>query len=182
MDYDKEFQEQLDKFETAEKNRDGYSKRKANEATQTQEEGVVTQEGINVMVSEALKQAIPQLQSTLVEDQVETILNELSANDSERKLIRFHFQNSVGLNGTVRERLENAKLIANKKTILKTQKEMATALHNRQGISSNGQGQSTDGPEVQDSFFSKSQLAELKARGFDDAKINRLKENMRNQR
>lgn len=179
LDYDKEFQEQLDKFETAEKNRKGYEQRKAAEATQP-EEGVVTQEGVNAMVSEALKQAIPALQTSLVEDQVETVLNEIAKNDAEKKLIRFHFENSVGLNGTIRERLENAKLIANKKTILKTQREMATALHNRQGISSTGQGHSTDGPEVKDSFFTKEQLAELKKRGYSDEKIERLKVNMRN--
>lgn len=182
MDYSKEFDEVVEKFETAEKNREGYLKRKEKTTEEQTDETVAQMDRIEEMVGEALKKQIPKLQSTLVEDTVEGILNEIASSDDEKKLIRLHFENSVGLAGTIRERLENAKLIANKKTILKTQKEMAIALNNRQGLSSTGQGTSTEGLQVQDNFFSQEQVASLKARGWDDTKIGRLKTNMRQQR
>ncbi len=183
VNYDEEFTQAVEKFETAEKNREGYSKRKET-TTQTQTEvEPMTQERIDEMVGNAVKKAIPQLQSTLVEDQVETVLDQLSnGNEAKKKLIRFHFENSVAPNGTIRERMENALLIADKKTIFKTQKEMAVALYNRQGLSNSGQGTSTEGMEVADNYFTKDQLAELKAKGFDDAKIQRLKANMQRSR
>lgn len=174
IDYNKEFDEAVEKFDRAEKNREGYQKRKTTEESGTE----ISQEDIDARVAEALQKALPKLQSSLVEDNVETVLEDIASNDAEKKLIRFHFENSVGLNGTIRERLENAKLIANKKTIFKTQKEMAVALKNRQGLSNSGQGSSTEGMEVKDNYFSTEQLSELKAKGWDDTKISRLRENL----
>lgn len=172
VDYNAEFDAAVESFDRAEKNREGYLKRKG---TETEEEL-----DIDSKVDEAIKRALPKLQSSLVEDNIENALNELSqGNEAKKKLIRFHFENSVSSNGTIRERMENALLIAEKKTILKTQKEMAVALHNRQGLSTTGQGSSTEGVEVKDAFFSKEQLQSLKAKGWDDKKIQKLKDNMR---
>lgn len=185
IDYDKEFEEEVNKFETAEKNREGYQKRKgAKETTEEEVDKTETklledEDKVEELVAKAIKKQLPKLQSSLVEDTVENALNELSqGNEAKKKLIRFHFENSVAPNGTIRERMENALLIAEKKTIFKTQKEMAVALKNRQGLSSSGLGTSTEGVEVKDNYFSKEQLASLKARGWDDKKIERLKANL----
>lgn len=178
IDYDKELTESVEKFETAEKNREGYLQRKAK--TEEAVDDTVSKMNIEEQVAAALQKHLPKLQASLVEDNVETVLSQLApGNEAKQKLIRFHFENSVGLNGTIRERLENALLIADKKTILKTQKEMAVALNNRQGLSNTGQGSSTEGVEVKDSLLSKEQLNELKARGWDDAKIQRFKDRLR---
>ncbi len=177
VDYDAEFTEAVEKMERADKNREGYKKR-----TSTEESVDETQEqldDIEARVAEAIKKQLPKLQSSLAEDTVESVLNDLSqGNEPKKKLIRFHFENSVAANGTIRERMENAALIADKKTIFKTQKEMAVALQNRQGLSTTGQGSSTDGMQVKDNFFSQEQLSELKAKGWDETKINRLKVNL----
>lgn len=174
IDYDAEFNQEVEKIEVAEKNRKAYLQRKG-----ITEEPKVDQDEIDARVQEALKKAIPTLQSTLVQDTVETELERLaSGNEAKKKLIRFHFENSVGLNGTIKERMENALLITDKKTILKTQKELAVALQNRQGLSNSGQGTSTEGMQVKDNFFSQEQLSALKAKGWDDKKIQRLKENL----
>ena len=178
IDYESDLTQEVEKFERAENNREGYLKRTQAETDYSVDQ-TVNQLDIEEQVALALKKQLPKLQASLVEDNVETVLDQISVNEAERKLIRFHFENSVGLNGTIRERLENAKLIANKKTILKTQKEMAVALQNRQGLSNTGQGSSTEGMEVQDSFLSKEQLNDLKARGWDDKKIQRFKDNLR---
>lgn len=183
IDYDKELAEQVAKFGTADHNREGYAQRKA-ETEESVEQTQTTLDDVEARVTAAIEKTlpkfIPKLQATLAEDNVEAILNQLAPdNEAKRKLIKLHFENSVGLNGTLRERLENALLISNKKTIFKTQKEMAVALQNRQGLSTTGQGSSTEGQEVKDNLLSKEQLNNLKARGWDDKKIQRFKDTLR---
>lgn len=177
IDYNKEFEEQVEKFEAAEKNREGYNQRKANELEATNPD---IQAAIDAGVTKALESVIPALKAELTGDSVDTLLDEFSGGDlSKRKLLQFHFTNSISATGgTLRERMENALLIAQKKTILKTQKEMAVAIQNRQGLSNDGQG-GNQGTPVNDSYFSEEQLAELRAKGYDDAKIKRLEVNMR---
>lgn len=183
VDYEKELADEVEKFETADRNREGYTKRKGKteesvEKTQTELDDF--EEKTRKALEKAAQAYLPKLQATLAEDNVETIVNQLAPNNpAKQKLIKFHFENSVGLNGSLRERLENALLITDKKSILKTHKEMAVALQNRQGLSTTGQGTSTEGIEVKDNFLSKDQLANLKARGWDDKKIQRFKDNLR---
>ncbi len=181
LDYDKEFQEQVEKFERADKNREGYQKRKAKTESEKEEEDETDIDSkVEAAIDKAITKALPKLQSTLAEDTVESTLNELSGgNEAKKNLIRFHFEHSVGANGTIRERMENALLIADKKNILKKQSEMATALKNRQGLGATGLGSSTEGQAVSDNILSADQLADLKAKGWDDKKIERYKQNLR---
>ncbi len=181
VDYDKELEESIEKFERAEKNREGYQKRKAPKVSEVDEEKTDTiEDQVAAAIAKELPKIVPKLQSTMAEDVVENTLNELSqGNESKKKLIRFHFENSVGPNGTIRERMENAALIADKKAIQKRQAELATALKNRQGLGASGLGSSTEGQEVKDNILSADQLKELKAKGWNDAKIERFKKNLR---
>lgn len=174
IDYEAEYKAAVALIEQqAEHNRQGYMMRKQ-ENTEAP-----SQEDIDTMVAEAIKKALPQIQTAVAQDSIETMLGDLSqGNEAKKKLIRFHFENSIAPNGTIRERLENAAILADKNTILKTQQELAVALKNRQGLGATGAGTSTEGMEVPDNFFSKEQLAELRAKGWDDAKIQKLKENM----
>ena len=68
------------------------------------------------------------------------------------------------------------------KAVLKRNKELETALKNRTDITSvSGQGSNQEKPEgKKDNFFSNEQLANLKAKGYSDAKIESLKKNMQN--
>lgn len=183
IDYDKELAESVEKFEIAERNREGYEKRKAKteeevDNTQTQLDDMEAR--VTAAIEKTLPKFIPKLQATLAEDNVETILDQLApGNEAKQKMIKWNFENRVGLTGSLRERLENALLITDKKTILKTHKEMAVALQNRQGLSTTGQGSSTEGAEVKDNLLSKEQLNALKAKGWDDKKIQRFKDNLR---
>ncbi len=185
-DFDKEFVEAVDKFEKAEANRDGFQKRKEKEKQTVDQVDLDVakmeedEAKVNDLVAKAISRQLPKLQASLAEDTVQGNAEQLSNGDPAlKKLILFHFENSVTPNGTIRERMENALLIAQKPRILKTQKEMAVALKNRQGLGSSGLGTSTEGQEVKDNFFTPEQLASLKARGFDDKKIERLKANLR---
>ncbi len=179
VDYDKELQEQVEKFEKKEQNREGYAKRKA-EIKEETEEPTDIQEQVDAAIAKALPKILPTLQSSLAEDTVEAALNDLSGgNEAKKKLIKFHFENSVSPNGTIRERMENALLIADKKAILKKQSELALALKNRAGLGASGTGASTEGQTVADNILSADQLRDLKAKGWNDKKIERFKENLR---
>ncbi len=179
VDYDKELQEQVEKFEKKEQNRDGYAKRKA-ETKEEPEEPTDIDSQVEAAIAKALPKILPTLQSSLAEDAVETALNDLSGgNEAKKKLIKFHFENSVSPNGTIRERMENALLIADKKAILKKQSELALALKNRAGLGASGMGASTEGQTVPDNVLSADQLRDLKAKGWNDKKIERFKENLR---
>ena len=58
-------------------------------------------------------------------------------------------------------------------------KELTLALRNRSQVTStSGQGSNEDKPEVKIEYFSSEQIAALKARGFDDKKLEELKKNM----
>ncbi len=64
--------------------------------------------------------------------------------------------------------------------VLKRNKELETALKNRGQITStSGDGANQDKPEGKtDNYFSNDQIAALRAKGYDDAKIETLKKNM----
>jgi len=177
IDYDKELEEEVEKFERAEKNREGYQKRKAKTE---EEEPTDIQAQVDAAIAKALPAIVPKLQSSLAEDTVENLLNEFSSGDeAKKKLLRWNFENKVSANGTMRERMENATLITDKKAIQKKQSEMATALKNRAGLGASGLGSSTEGQQVSDNVLSTDQLADLKSKGWDDKKIERFKKNLR---
>lgn len=181
VDYDKELEQEIAKFETAEKNREGYQKRKAKtDEPVVDEEPDKIQEAVAAALAKELPKILPKIQGSIAEDSIENYLNLLApGNEAKQRLIRFHFENSVGASGTIRERMENAALIADKKSILKKQSEMAAAVKNRQQLGASGLGASTEGQTVPDNILSKDQLADLKAKGWDDKKIDRFKKNLR---
>ncbi len=77
----------------------------------------------------------------------------------------------------------SSELISVVKTLLKRNQEMETALVNRSQISTAGQGTGSEAKvEVGDNLLSPDQLKDLKARGWDDTKIARLKANLQKAR
>lgn len=69
------------------------------------------------------------------------------------------------------------------KALLKQNQEITVAAVNRSQIATAGQGGSSEAKvEVGDNMFSAAQLKELKAKGWDDKKIARLKQNILNSR
>ena len=79
---------------------------------------------------------------------------------------------------------QDAELLAKKDKLsadmAKKLKEMSVALKNRAQVTdTSATGSNKDKPEVKvDSFFSKEQLADFKSKGWSDAKIESLKQNM----
>lgn len=62
---------------------------------------------------------------------------------------------------------------------LKKVSELSTALANKQGITTSAGGTSSDNSQPQNQFFSPDQIRDLKARGWDDAKIAKAAEKMK---
>lgn len=127
---------------------------------------------VDAIADRVAAKLLPQLQMTVEADTIGSVLGQLSGDANEQKLIMYHFQNSVAPTGTIRERLENAKLIANKKAILKTNNELKVAIRNRSQIGNTGQGSNTEESTKQGStYFTAEQLAHLKKRGLDPEKV-----------
>lgn len=99
----------------------------------------------------------------------DSLISDYSNNTDEQALIKYHFENSVSGALPIRDRIENAKLIANKAAILKTNSELATALKSKMGVSkiNTASGGNQDHEKVSKEFFSPEQLATLKKRGLD---------------
>lgn len=110
-------------------------------------------------------------------DTVESELLDITANDKERELIKYHYENSIKQSGynkvSIRQDLERARLIANESKILKETSELREALKSKATIG-RGQSNNQDRKVVEDRKFSKADLAFMKARGIklEDVKSN----------
>lgn len=173
-------------LEKAQKDRDNYKQGLLDAKDILKGKGVITDpEDIAKIVDEKVKEGISQFTLNFSKSTVDSTLASLSSSEDERKLIQYHYENSIVKSGldpqSVRNDLENAKLLANKKALFKEAQEMKIALNHKQGISTTGQGSghSAD-PTLKspESFFSKEQIADLKKRGWSDDKIAHAKELM----
>jgi len=83
-------------------------------------------------IREKAESEINQMRQVLFSDIVDEEIAKVSLSDSEKNLIKFHFENSVKLNGysreAVRDAVATAKLKANEKKILSRMEEMSAAL------------------------------------------------------
>jgi hypothetical protein len=83
-------------------------------------------------IEDNAKQEIQQMKQVVLSDIVEDEIKRVSASESEQKLIRFHFDNNVKLNGytrdAIRDAVSTAKLKANEKKIMSKMEEMSVAL------------------------------------------------------
>lgn len=172
IDFGQELQEQVEKFEQADHNREGFARRTASRT----EEGDKTQDVASVVQAE-IQKLIPQLQSTIAADSIETKINSLSNNPDERKLIKHIFENQLAPIGSITERLENAKLLARRRVYLKQESELTLSQQNREQMATSAQAQSQESSFTPpgDNMLSAAQIAGLKARGWDDKKIERFK-------
>ncbi len=172
VDYAAELAALVDENTRITRDRDNYrqallvkkGKKPADDKDESGNDGTVADE----IAAKVLEKALPLLERSTHEESISSLLNDLSSNADERKLILYHFDNSVGTQGSLRDRLENAQLIANKKSILKANSELKVALHNRAQLGNTGHGSNTeDTQKVGDTFFTADQLAYFKKRKLD---------------
>ncbi len=175
VDFDKELQEEIAKTERAEQARKGYEMRHKEKTTETLDED----DAITKAAEKVLARVLPRLEATAASNSLEVHLNQMTSDPSLKNLIKHHFDHSVGSNGSVLERLENAQAIALKKVIAKQAKQLNVAVLNRQQISNTGMGSHSKSiAEPKDNILSEAQIASLKAQGKDDKFIDALKRNL----
>ncbi len=128
---------------------------------------------INAIVDEKLSD----IKKTLDVNSFDSLIHNFTTDPDEAALIRYHFENTVAPVGSLRERIENAQLLANKKQFLKENSEMKRALESKNGVSriAAGSGSNLDveksaGKEI----FTAEQIAAWKKRGLD---VDKIKEN-----
>jgi hypothetical protein len=99
------------------------------------------QAGKGVDPEELAEKVWERIDSRLAERELKTqksaydnAVKSVSTSESEEKLIRFHLENSIKPTGNIEEDIESAKLLANRKKILKTNEELARSLRVRSTI------------------------------------------------
>ena len=87
------------------------------------------------LVKQQVSQIKDQVRGEIVESEVDDLLAEISSNVDERELIKHIYTNRLQRSGfarsSIREDLVNAKLLANKDVLLKSNKELSAALKSK---------------------------------------------------
>lgn len=173
-------------YEKIKADRDNYREGLKNAKDIMKKKNTMDPDEFKKMISEAIEDKFSVFTSNLTKSTLESKLDSLSSSPDEKELIRYHYENSIVKSGidpsSIATDLENAKLLANRKSIFKKVDEMKISLNNRQKIGGSPQGGGSDegdGKKKDDFYFSEAQLAELRNRGFTDEKIETLKQNIK---
>jgi len=135
---------------------------------------------IEKLVADSVAKAIQPLQETVIKPSVDRILDSITDNPSKKELIKYHYENSIKQSGTseqaIREDIENALMIADKKALKRNLEELSLSVKNRANISGQGSG-STAKPDVKKEVLTNEQIDALKKRGFTPDMIKKFEEN-----
>ena len=110
-------------------------------------------------VQKQIDEGVEKARVDMVEDEVESALQDITSNEDERELIRFHYENTIKKSGysrlKIKQDLDNARLIANKKSILSANVELSKALQSKNSMGSAGMGNNQAEKDTPDSDFDK---------------------------
>ncbi len=99
-------------------------------------------------VDKKIDQRFSRLEQQLAGNSVAATLAGLSSNPDERKLILFHYENSIKKSGlstdAILSDLEKAQALANQKRILRENAEIRRTIQTRQNVSNNNRGTNQD--------------------------------------
>lgn len=105
-------------------------------------------------VDQKIDQRFSALEQTLASTAIASTLTGMSSDPDERSLIMFHYNNSIKKSGTTAEAiladLENAKVLANKRRILRENAEIKRSIAAKNTMSNGGRGSNQDKEEVQE--------------------------------
>lgn len=143
------------------------------------------QDDLDSKVEAKVNERMSKFQRDMVQDNIDATLENLTDDPDERKLILFHYDNTIQKSGYSRSKilsdLENAQALANRARIVKENSEFKRALKAKQTISNNGGGSNQDrdndsgsGAETK---YSKDDLELMKKMGIspEDVEKNRPK-------
>lgn len=127
----------------------------------------------DIRINELVDSRISALEKKTDLNTFDSMVGDYTDNSDEQALIKFHFENSVGQAGSIRDRIENAQLIANKKVLLKQNSELRRAVENGSGVSrkATAGGGNQDVEKGKKNFWSPEQEVAIKKRGLDPEKV-----------
>lgn len=98
----------------------------------------VEEDRVAQIVKEQIVKIKDQVRSEIVQSEVEELLGEISSNPDEQALIKHIYENRLQRSGftrsSIREDLINAKVLANRDTLLKSNKELSEALRSKSSL------------------------------------------------
>lgn len=110
-------------------------KSKPEELDRAEEETEDVKDRLEELVKQQVSQIKDQVRGEIVESEVDDLLSEISSNVDEQQLIKHIYSNRLQRSGftrsSIREDLINAKLLANKDVLLKSNKELSVALKSK---------------------------------------------------
>ena len=103
-------------------------------------------------IDEKISSKVNERMSELLGDAIEETLTTMTDNPDERELIKYHYENTLNKTGlskrNIQDDLLNAKALANRRRIVKENKELKLAMRTKNGISNTGIGTNALKPSV----------------------------------
>lgn len=139
----------------------------------TEDEDKEEEDDIESKINAIVESKVSAIKSDLEKSTVDSLIGEYSNDADEQALIKYHLENSVAQSGSLRDRIENAKLIANKSALTKERDELAFALKAKSGVSrsSTASGGNQDVEKGKKEIFSPEVIEAIKKRGLDPEKV-----------
>ena len=184
IDYKAELEAEKAKRIKAEEDRDNYRKgllKAKGKLDDTNDDDSTKEDDTAKVVADLVGKELEKFRIDQSKSSFETALSALSTDPAEKDLIQYIYENSIVKTGTtpeaIKEDLENAKLIANKKAILKQASELSLATGAKQSASNTGQGTNSarDKDVKTDDYWSPEQLEYFKKRGIDPNKVKEVR-------
>lgn len=121
-------------------------------------------------LSKLKKEIAAELKREMVKDALEEVADQLASNESERKLILYHYENTINPSGTTRQAIERdlrrARLMANESLLLKERRELKKALQAKNNVTTGKAGASQKTHEPNLPKLSPAEEAILRRRGL----------------
>jgi len=141
------------------------------------EDEETSKEDIRSVIKEELKSFKNDISSDFIDD----VINNITDNQSERDLIKYHYENSIKQSGfdknSIKNDIRKAFAISNEKRILQKTEELKAALKSKNTISSgNSESSASSGIEKSDypDKLSDKDIAFLKSQGITPEKYNKI--------
>lgn len=149
IDYKAELERERKAREKAESDRDNYkkgmlkakSKKKKDEWDDDFEDEEDDQEDvINRKVEELVSKKSEDIYKKLSQNQVNDRLDKYASSEDEKELMRFHLEHTINPSGDLDKDVQDAKLIANRKSLLTENQELKAALRAKGSIRNSSMG------------------------------------------
>lgn len=186
VDYKKEFEALMQEHEKAQHklkqyNIDGKGDKKKDEPKgDDDDDEYIGRQDTEKLIDERVKGQLTNLQQDIVLDLIENELEAATTNADERKLIQFHYENSIVKTGynraSIRRDMDKAKLLANAVRYRKESKEAGETAKAKKTMGNSGMGTNLDKPmppEDLKKMFTEFEWQFMQRRGWKEDQIKK---------